>query len=34
MYAHVNSKNGQRAPLIAEDVFHIVMQVSLTQSLN
>lgn len=30
MYSHVNSKNGQRAPLIAEDVFGIVMQVSQT----
>lgn len=28
MFSHVSSKNGQKAPLIADDVFHIVMQVS------
>ena len=31
MHSHVNSKNGQRAPLIAKDVFDIVMQVSQTE---
>ena len=35
MYSHVNLKNGQKAPLIAGDVFEIVMQVSqITHSLN
>jgi hypothetical protein len=30
MYSHVNPKNGQQAPLIAEDVFEIVMRVRST----
>jgi hypothetical protein len=30
MYSHVNSKNGQQAPLIAEDVYDIVMRVRST----
>ena len=27
MYNHINPKNGQSAPLIAEDVYQIVMEV-------
>lgn len=28
MYNHVNPKNGQRSPLIAEDVYKIIVDVS------
>jgi hypothetical protein len=28
MYSHVNPKNGEASPLIATDVFEIVLQVS------
>jgi hypothetical protein len=28
MYSHVNTKNGEPAPLIAEDVYEVVMQVA------
>ncbi len=27
MYNHINPKNGQKAPLIADDVFAIIMEV-------
>ena len=27
MHGHINTKNGQEAPLVADDVFEIVMQV-------
>ena len=27
MHCHINTKNGQEAPLVADDVFEIVMQV-------
>lgn len=27
MYTHINPKNGQKAPLIADDVFAIIMEV-------
>lgn len=30
MYNHINPKNGQRAPLIADDVFGIIMEVGLS----
>jgi hypothetical protein len=33
MYNHINPKNGQKAPLIADDVFAIIMQVPLLQAL-
>lgn len=29
MYNHINPKNGQKAPLIADNVFEIIMQVLL-----
>ena len=30
MHCHINTKNGQEAPLVADDVFEIVMQVCQT----
>lgn len=32
MYNHINPKNGQKAPLIADDVFAIIMEVLLLPS--
>ena len=34
MYNHINPKNNQPAPLIAEDVYNIIRQVQTTPSLN
>lgn len=30
MYNHVNSRSGQKAPLVADDVYEIIMKVSLS----
>ena len=30
MYNHINPKNGQKAPLIADNVFEIIMKVVLS----
>lgn len=33
MYNHINPKNGQKAPLIADDVFAIIMEVPFLEAL-